>query len=53
MMFGFWDGDYDDAAEAVSLPVFMLAQAVESMEPPLLLMISLGFAKVILSAGCG
>ncbi|KAJ6163877.1 Glycoside hydrolase family 71 [Penicillium chrysogenum] len=32
MMFGFWDGDYDDAAEAVSLPVFMLAQAVESME---------------------
>jgi hypothetical protein len=25
-------GDYDDAAEAVSLPVFMLAQAVESME---------------------
>ncbi|KAJ5165678.1 Glycoside hydrolase family 71 [Penicillium coprophilum] len=32
MMFGFWDGDYDDAVEAVSLPVFMLAQAVESME---------------------
>ncbi|KGO66152.1 Glycoside hydrolase, family 71 [Penicillium expansum] len=32
MMFGFWDGDFDDAAEAVSLPVFMLAQAVESME---------------------
>ncbi|GES56905.1 alpha-1,3-glucanase/mutanase [Aspergillus terreus] len=32
MMFGFWDGDYDDAVEAVSVPVFMLAQAVESME---------------------
>ncbi|OQE35495.1 hypothetical protein PENCOP_c013G05759 [Penicillium coprophilum] len=32
MMFGFWDGDYDDAVEAVSLLLFMLAQAVESME---------------------
>jgi hypothetical protein len=32
MMFGFWDGDYEDAVEALSLPVFMLAQAVESME---------------------
>lgn len=32
MMFGFWDGDYEDAVEAVSLPVFMLAQTVESME---------------------
>ncbi|KAL4982540.1 glycosyl hydrolase family 71-domain-containing protein [Aspergillus falconensis] len=32
MMFGFWDGDYYDAVEAVSLPVFMLVQAVESME---------------------
>ncbi|KAL4811968.1 glycosyl hydrolase family 71-domain-containing protein [Aspergillus spinulosporus] len=32
MMFGIWDGDYDDAVEAVSIPVFMLAQAVESME---------------------
>ncbi|KAL6232775.1 hypothetical protein BDW75DRAFT_242613 [Aspergillus navahoensis] len=31
-MFGFWDGDYYDAVEAVSLPVFMLVQAVESME---------------------
>jgi hypothetical protein len=32
IMFCFWDGDYDDTAEALSLPVFMLAQAVESME---------------------
>lgn len=32
MMFGFWDGDDEDAVEALSLPVFMLAQAVESME---------------------
>ncbi|CAG8386345.1 unnamed protein product [Penicillium salamii] len=32
MMFGFWDGDDEDAVEAASIPVFMLAQAVESME---------------------
>ncbi|KAF7114772.1 hypothetical protein CNMCM5793_000311 [Aspergillus hiratsukae] len=32
MMFAIWDGDYDDTVEALSLPVFMLAQAVESME---------------------
>lgn len=32
LMFGFWNGDYEDAVEAVSLPVFMLAQTVESME---------------------
>ncbi len=32
MMFGFWDGDDEDAVEALSLPVFMLAQEVESME---------------------
>jgi hypothetical protein len=31
-MFGFWDRDDEDAVEALLLPVFMLAQAVESME---------------------
>ncbi|GFF45306.1 alpha-1,3-glucanase/mutanase, putative [Aspergillus udagawae] len=32
MMFGIWDGDHDDTVEALSLPVFMLVQAVDSME---------------------
>lgn len=32
MMFGFWDGEDEEAVEALSLPVFMLAQTVESME---------------------
>jgi hypothetical protein len=32
MMFGIWDGDHEDTVEALSLPVFMLAQAVDSME---------------------